>query len=490
MEEKMKKKIALFLIAALLCAGLIIGCGDEKEKEQEVIPPPVTYKVTFDPDGRPFEDGTTAVITVEVEDDAAVGSKWPVVDEENIGTDTLLGWYDGDTQYTRTTKIKKDVALKAKYDAAKFTFDNVARTATHTNFVISVSPGGTHSNFDGEEEGGNKFTFKVGGIQYLFPVTVGFNYEDYDFVDVEFTATNAAGMVLKNYGSAVDYDAYNGSIVDGEKKVVTFELRNATAAGFAIQKWNGNVPDITIEITKITFIQRTRYKIKFDTDGGTPALPDSYLVDATKVGNHLPTDVTKTNYIFAGWLNGTTPVNASTVVDKTFDNATLKPLWLANVTVTPINVTFSAVSDLTAHGTATVALVTDGFSQTGANYDGVYVSFPVTIPAGATLAHYDKVTLTIEGKAGDFGWKPVWLMASSRPMPNNPSAGGTVVRGMQVSNEIQYTTGKLDLELTIVKPLAANLTGTIDVSIMFRAGNTGGSPSATTVVEFTKIKLQ
>jgi len=487
----MKKKIALFLVAALICAGLIISCSSD-EKEKPPTPPPVKYKVTFDSDGRPFADGTIAVKSVEVEADAQVGSQWPSVDEDNIGTDTLIGWYEGDTQYTRTTKITKDVALKAKYEAALLTIDTTLRTAVHTNFVINVSPGGTHSQWDGEEEGDNKFTYTVGGIQYLFPITVGFDYNNYDFVDVEYTASQEGttggiqGMVLKNYGSSADYPAYAGSITAGENKVVTFELRNAAAGGFAIQKWDNTKEDITIQITKITFRQGGRYIIKFDVDGGTPVLGNTYLVNGTKVGSHLPTNVTKEGFVFAGWVKGTAGVLAGDTVDNSFDGATLKALWLANIpNLAAINVTFANATDITAHGGATFALVTDGFSQTGANYDWIYGSFKVTIPTGATLAHYDKLKLTIEGKAGDYSWKPVWLMAAST-LTNVSDA--SYVRNVQVSNEIQYTQGKLDLELTIIKPLAANLTGTIDVGIMFRAGGSSGGNS--TLVEFTNLKFE
>ena len=501
----MKKTIALLLVAMLLGIGLVVSCGgDDPEPEPT---PVVKFKVTFDSDGRPFADGTTVAKVVEVEKDATVGNKWPEIDEENIGTDTLQGWFDGATEVTKTTKITKDVTLKAKFEAALFTFDTATRAAVHTNFVITSSQSGKHGAWDAAntEDGGNKFSIKTGGIQYRQPVTVNFDYNDYDFVDVEYTASGVNNTVLKYYDLGDDYaDATPNNVAntaENEKKVVTFEIRKASFAaanaetlpspGLAIQKYGAGATNMTIKITKITFIQRTRYKIKFNTDGGTPAtLPDSYLVEATKVGNYLPSKVTKEGFVFGGWVNGTAAVTSASVVDNKFNNATLKALWLTNVpNLTAIIPNFSAASDITAHGSATVILVgTDGYEQTGANYDGIYVSFKITIPTGATLAHYDKITFTMEGTQGDSAYKPVWLMAADTISDN------AAVRSIQVSNEIQYSKGPQDISLTITKPAAANLTGEIDVSIMFRAGGSTASvtqeiPAGTTKVKVTKIKF-
>ena len=61
----MKKTIALFLAVALLGVGLIASCSDDPEPAKEPPAPVVKFKVTFDSDGRPFADGTTAAKVVE-----------------------------------------------------------------------------------------------------------------------------------------------------------------------------------------------------------------------------------------------------------------------------------------------------------------------------------------------------------------------------------------------------------------------------------------
>jgi len=497
----MKKTIALLLVAMLLGIGLVVSCGggDDDPEPTPTTPAAVKYKVTFDSDGRPFADGTTVAKVVEVEKDATVGNKWPEIDEENIGTDVLQGWFDGDTQVMRTTKITKDVTLKAKYDAALFTFDTSSHAAIHTNFVISVSPGGTHSNWDGEEKGGNEFVIKTGGIRYKYPVTVGFDYNDYDFVEVEYTASAVAGLVLKQYGSADGYEAFSGGIsntAEGEKKIVTWELRQGVEGGFTIQKWNANVPEMTIQITKITFIQRTRYKIKFDTDGGAPVPADSYLVDGTKVGNYLPANVTKANSIFTGWVNGATAVNADTTVNSSFNNATLKALWLADIpSLTSKTITFP---DLTGfriikgsdQGDPTIAALTGddegkGFKVGNLNYEWRLVAFKVTLDANVTLAHYDEISFDFDQTVGyQTNYKSVFVAAAPATGDNafKPPTAASYIGTKAVTNTVA-SQALTSLTFTITKPVAASLKGDIEVCIYIPAGGEGDRANGPYVIK-------
>jgi len=513
----MKKTIALFLVAALLGIGLIVSCSDDPKEEKKTDDKPgtevVKYKVTFDSDGRPFKDGTTAAKVVEVEKDKTVGSNWPEIDEENIGTDELQGWYDGATQVTRTTPITKDVTLKAKFEAALFTFDTVARTATHTNFVITVSAGGKHGNWDyapgvngapdrnnNKELGDNKFTITNGGIQYRFPVTVNFDYKDYDFVDVEYTASQVNNVTPKQYDTANDYAYYAGGIsntADDEKKIATWELRKAVATeaggiGFAIQKYNAATEDTTIQFTRITFKQKTRYTVKFDPDGGS-AVPDTYLVDGTTIADHLP-DSTRAGKIFAGWLYKTTvgthvagdPVGSGDVVSSAYDGITFKAFWLDAITVAPINITFTDVStdiklysgggaqanDLNVEALAGDR-ATKGYKVSGLNWQWRYVTFKVDIPAGATLAHYDTVTFDI----GHNDWKDCHLAAA--PATGDNAFNTTFSQSTYLFNE-KGVSAKLStrdnttMTIPIIKPKASGLTGTIEFAIVIEAGNAAG----------------
>jgi len=115
----MKKKIALFLAAALISAGLIVSCGGGGDDDEETgnptnpntpVAPGTQYTVSFDTDGG--EPATIASIKVDA--GKAVGAgKWP--DNPTKGTDTFVGWFEGATEYKSNTPINKDVALKAKW---------------------------------------------------------------------------------------------------------------------------------------------------------------------------------------------------------------------------------------------------------------------------------------------------------------------------------------------------------------------------------------
>jgi len=490
----MKKKIALFMVAALLLsAGLILSCGgdddDPIKKEDPAKETPaatVKYTVTFDTNG-----GTPATIEpVTVESGKPVTiANWP--EDPERGTDTFLGWFDGATEYKPSTAITKDVTLTAKWGGiALFTVAADGKSAEHTNFIF-IHGTTAHGGFNGTDDPdtANKFAITSGGIRYQFPISGSFDYHDYDFVEVTYTASTVADVVLKHYNTSTDYPAFSGSVKNGTNEVVTFEIRAATGGGFTIQKWNASSPEMTIEITKIVFKKGTRHTIKFNTDGGTPAtLPDTYLVETTKVGeNYLPVEnLTKTGNFFAGWLypagvaghSEGSAVSASDTVGSSYANITLKALWLPSVSVSPINVSIANLTDLNNVG-ATVALLSGakagGYSITNLNWQWKYVSFKVTIPAGASLANYNTVKFTYQGKGSqsDAGYKQMFLAAAAT-LPASISAS-TDLAGFQVSDKIESGAENADLVMTftIVKSRAASLTGVIDVAIIIEAGLAG-----------------
>jgi len=497
----MKKTIALFLAVALLGVGLIVSCSDDPEPEKKPDPGtdkpavPGNFKVTFDPDGGTFvETESAAIYGITVKEGDAVG----VLPDVERGTDQFLGWFEfgNTTAYTSSSKITKDVYLKASWGIPKFTAVG-PNAVTHDNFLITVSPGGTHSTWDGTELGENKFTFKVGGVQYKFPESASFDYTNYDFVDVEYTASDVNSLTYKQYGSSDGYTAFAGSIsatTGDEKKVITYELRKATASGFAIQKWAAGDADMTIQFTKVTFRKGTRYTIKFDPDGGS-AVPDNYLVDGTTVANHLPTNTTKANKIFAGWLYKTaigtgdsahaagSPVGASHVVSSAYSGITLKAYWLDAVTVSPIEPTFADLTGLKFYdkdssdkfkATAlTGANAGKGFKIEGFNWQWRFVTFKITIPANATLAHYNTVTFDFDQTQTGAYYKNVFLLAApvdgADKFVNPPS--DIYYQSKMVADKVT-SENKTSLTFTINKPAASAFTaGQIEVGIMVEAGD-------------------
>jgi len=108
----MKKKIALLLAAALLSVSLVVSCGGGGGDDDDDGGKTGTaqYTVTFDTDG----GDSDPIEPIKVNAGTAIGAaKWPSDPTRN--TDVFDGWYDGATKYTSSTKIEKDVTLKAKY---------------------------------------------------------------------------------------------------------------------------------------------------------------------------------------------------------------------------------------------------------------------------------------------------------------------------------------------------------------------------------------
>ena len=116
----MKKKIALFLAAALLSVGLIVSCGGGGDDDGDgdgpgtnPNPGATKYTITFNLNGGESADDPV-VSTITVDANTAVGAtKWPGDPSKTIYT--FKGWFDGSTEYTATTKITKNVTVKAEY---------------------------------------------------------------------------------------------------------------------------------------------------------------------------------------------------------------------------------------------------------------------------------------------------------------------------------------------------------------------------------------
>jgi len=107
-RKRMKKKIALFLAAALLSVGLIVSCGGGDDDgdgngpgTNPNTPGATEYTVTFDTDG-----GEPAIEPIKVKAGTAVGAAtWPA--DPTRDTDVFDGWYEGANKFTASTKIEK-----------------------------------------------------------------------------------------------------------------------------------------------------------------------------------------------------------------------------------------------------------------------------------------------------------------------------------------------------------------------------------------------
>jgi len=108
----MKKTIALLLAAALLSVSLIVSCGGggDDDDDQKQTGGASEYTVSFNTDNG--DPATIKPITVKA--GTAVGAAdWPAAPTKTIYL--FKGWFEGSTEYTYSTKINKNVTLKASY---------------------------------------------------------------------------------------------------------------------------------------------------------------------------------------------------------------------------------------------------------------------------------------------------------------------------------------------------------------------------------------
>ena len=338
------------------------------------------------------------------------------------------------------------------------------------NPEFEISPGGTHSTWNGEDEAAEdgSWTFTTGGIRYKFPDdSEALKVSEYDFVKVEYTATGVASSVIKQYSTSDDYAAFSpGSANLPTGGEFTLELRNAASGGFAIQKWGGTDP-MTIKIDKLTFTKGTRHTVTLDPNGGTVTPTSTYLVEETKVSSHLPVP-TRDGFNFMGWKLGDEVLAGATEVTSAFANATLVAQWAEIVAAPAINVTFADVSELEGNS---VTLVEDGYSFShGGNWGTGWAKF--TLDFGEfTLADYDKVSFTLVGSGADATWKNVYLLAAEE-LPE----GGTYVNfadyQVSVTAANNYTSGSVDVVLVIDKTKATELTANVlEVAIYVHINN-------------------
>jgi len=482
MEEKMKKKIALFLIAALLCAGLIVGCGDEKKPE--VIPPddgPTEYTVTFDTDG-----GTPATIApIKVESGKTVGAaKWP--DDPSKDGYIFDGWFEGATKYEYSTAITKDVTLKAKYslrpeyalDLGGFTWlnnnnqkgwrangtDNVVtdlpiEELKYAKYLVLHTKGGNSDSAFGDisviiqsngESGWPWNSTNIGGA--------AFDRTDDNFIVIDISKIKGgSALSLCSQGKFI-IQYYGGGSVD---------VGLGLEAGYITNKNLSAKPDDAVEF-KATVNEEeivygyvtadnilgittptTFYTVTFNTDGGAPAVPAVKVGEGKSLGVKYPTWVTKDGNDFLGWINKTTVYTASTPVTA---DITLKALWEE----VPLP-TFNTAADITFLGKTNLGTNAIGFGS--GEYQG---NPPLSLDLFTDSKYLVLAFLGSNANRDGFGGLQVAVQSSIAPsawyQTNAPDwtsfanrANEFVFVVVPLDNLLQYTTISTNSSLTGAK---------------------------------------
>ena len=342
-------------------------------------------------------------------------------------------------------------------------------TVVHYYPTMEISPGYTHNTWDGEQNPDGGFKITTGGIRYSFSAITdaGYNLDDYDFVYIYYTASDVDYVVYKQFDSGLNYPTHLYSSIDNGSSAYIHALSASTSNGFAIQKYSGTEA-MTIRIDKLLFIQGDRGTLTLNSNGADNADDiDGSFTFVLDISLNLPTPI-KDGLLFMGWKNDDGEIiSNNTIATEDMKNITLTAQWEEALELSPIFFDFTEV-DFIEDRAEVIEFDTDSYTININSWHG-HVKYEITLPEGATLAHYDYVLFTIEDISGDSTYKQGNFIAG-KPIPENDYYYADT-HGVTTWNTEDFfiTSGIVYHTLTIDKSKAGDLSGTIQVAVHIHA---------------------
>lgn len=307
----MKKRVLIFVIA-LMAIFTLTSCSKK-------------FTVTFD------SNGGSAVSSVEVKKNKTVAMPTDPTKEDN----KFLGWTLDGVDYVFSTKVTKDITLKAKWEvtAVTITFNSVGGS---TFEATKISKGGTLD------------------LSKYVPTKEGYEFQGWkkgtNLVkeNTTFEENTTLTAAWKEVTYTVKYDLDGGIVAAGSVLEVTVKagtpltadqkLADPTKEGNKFMGWmlddvefdfNSNITkDMTLK-AKWEKLQGYEFvTITFNTNGGSTISP----IEIVKGGTISVNEPKKAGYTFKGWMLNGTLVTDTTTFDE---DTTLLAEWEeAYVTIT------------------------------------------------------------------------------------------------------------------------------------------------------------
>ena len=376
-------------------------------------------------------------------------------------------------------------------------------TLVHEYPTMEISESQNHGTWSGTYNNNGWFNIKTGAIQYNFVNVLnsnGYNISDYDFITIEYEASNVNNYGFKNYNSTVDYYTYSGEIHNGSGSV-TFEINRALFGGFAVQKFMGSYFEMGLRILRITFTKGTRYNVSFNLGYSTSDTPPEsiHLVDNATVGS-LPIP-SRTGYHFFGWYLDGVLVERNSKVDGKFNNATLTAHWKkAADSVPEISIDTNAVIFNVYN--AYIEPKDEGigymYTYTYRAYGNSFAWFSITLDEDIVLGDYDTISFTFQGLDGDAVSKQFSVLADKADFMPTEYVSDVDRIELCITDQSDYIGGYIDtgdnepvnVVLTIDKSKAV-LTGSIGIMIYAHMNSQGngmyGTNTNTTQYKISNI---
>jgi len=516
----MKRSVVFLAAMAALIMFAVTGCGGEGSGGGSD-----NYTVTFNRNNDDASGATDAnPQQVSVSSGGTLGNNMPDPPTRSKGWGAGMKFFRWTTDQEGKNRFEKDTPVKGpmtvyaqwRFEEGEPVVSSDTNTVTINGLEITSSTEGTHSTFAGDINSDGSITWWNGAIRWGFPTTEDFDFNDYDYVEIEYVgigATAAARDIpsndMKQYGAGGYKPIKIGTQANDNlyptiplNSSLTYIIKEATGTekGVAIRANKGSSLDIenksvqrTMKFSKATFTKGTRYTVTFDLDytNATP-IPDMQALVNVAIGP-LPSP-SRTGYVFTGWINksGNSEVTATFVVTGALN---LKATWDQEKDATAdLTVNFLAAdkAGLTAVGNGTTAdtplVVTDSSSTNGytftygsGGYQSSWVKFKVTLETGIRLSGYKEVTFSYRSVSGDTQNKDLVLLAGATlpgSFSSNPTSGDYQVStaAIRAPNAVgNWTTGTFTINTSKV----GGLTGTIEVCIYDHSANTDTSNNKT-----------
>jgi len=426
--------------------------------------------------------------------DASLGSDFPAAPvREGF---RLAGWFTQEngagTAFTSTTTVGANITVYAHWiQQVTITFDLAGGDGEFLPITVDIN---TVVHFPGSPEKEGAF------FEAWFNGNVEWDFDD------PVTASMTLVAVYDELGEnerVVSFSPDGGDPVPHQQRVTignpilqpeTMTKANYTFAGwFTNEDLTGSAWNFATPLPNITGIfhlyakwELNKYIVTFTGGEQTGAIvPTPYINIEHGSTINVPSNPTAAGFRFINWRNAAGDAvwvfgtGGTQVTSDTTLYATWEEVVSINITVdgTPQSV------DLLPQGTATVEALGGGngyrYSTNAGTWDVPWVKFAVDLGSNV-LADFDKVTFTLTGVEGDTGWKNTALLAANTlSATGEPSAALSLPT--QMTNFPQYTSGTVNMTLTINTAKAATVTSNvIEVSINLRTG-------ANTVWEISNI---
>ena len=214
--------------------------------------------------------------------------------------------------------IKLERDIQANSHRVEFIFDGGTLNMNSVRYVADGSAVGTlptvtrnHYTFDGWYEQNGSVP-----ITAAYTITSDINFYAHFTPDSHTVTFDNDGGIPANSTMTVDFNEALTTLPSTPTK------DHFTFGGWYTENvnWTEQVTTQTIITGDVTFYAKwipDTHTISFDTNGGTPA-PSSYTKEYGEAIGPLPTNVTKTDYIFEGWYKD------NTWAEQVFDDT---PVW-------------------------------------------------------------------------------------------------------------------------------------------------------------------